>query len=324
MLHLRAVARDGNTVNSPGVGTSETRVIRIARPGEYDSLAVDAAAPSDVDKDVISERMLIMLAEALQQKRPGLSRDTLLRESHSIALDQKRLRRTVGDLVFMRLSGKATGEETNEENPERAKSIADLLRRADSATNRSTDPIDFQGDEAPVVAVNKPLLEAYNAMWDASVSLEQGEIDRALPHMRLALAAIQRARQAERLYLRGVSPPVVVDVDKARLKGRDKGASSVRRSLTQSDSADASRADRFARVVALAARDPRAAADSLLLLRLDALTGAPAFAGALGEAARAIRAGNGDAATAALARARRALAGPTIVRDSLGRWSVVP
>ncbi len=175
-----------------------------------------------------------------------------------------------------------------------------------------------------MVAVNKPLLEAYNAMWDAAVGLEQGEPDRALPHMRRALAAIQKARQAERLYLRGAPPSVVIDIDKARLKGKDKGSSSARRSLTVSDSAANARADRFARLVELAGRDPRASADSLLLLRIDALTDAPAFAAALGDAVAAIRAGKSDAATSALARARRVLAGPPIVRDTLGRWGTVP
>jgi hypothetical protein len=269
--------------------------------------------------------MLIMLAEALESKRPRLARDTLLSESHAIAVDQKKLRRTVGDIVFTRLGGNPSAEESNDEqNPQRAKSIAELLRRADSATNQSIDPIDFQGGEAPVVAVNRPLLEAYNAMWDASLSLEMGEPDRALPHMRRALAAIQQARQAERLYLRGASAPVVIDIEKARLKGKDKGSSSMRRPLTASDTADNARADRYARIVELAGRDPRAAADSLMLLRLDALADAPAFAAALGDAVQAMRAGLGDAATAALARARRALAGPVVARDSLGRWGIVP
>jgi len=325
ILHVRAVARDANDVTGPGVGASETRSIRIARPDEYDSVAVEAAAPSEADRSMVSERMLIMLAEALQQKRPRLGRDTVLRESQGIAVDQKKLRRAVGDIVFTRLGGNPSAEETNdEENPRRAKSIAELLRRADSATSRAADPIDFEGGESPVVAVNQPLLEAYNAMWDASLGLEMGEPDRALPHMRRALAAIQRARQAERLYLRGVTPTVVIDIDKARLKGKDQGASSARRPATSPDTAAIARADRFTRIVELAARHPRSAIDSLLVLRIDALADAPAFAAALGDAVTAMRGGRGDAATSALARARRALAGSPTARDSLSRWGLVP
>jgi hypothetical protein len=325
VVHLRAVARDANDVSGPGLGTSETRAIRIARHDEYDSVAVEAAAPSDEEKSVISERMLITLAEALEKARPKLERDSLVNESRSIAGDQKRLRRTVGEIVFTRLGGESSGEEhTDEESPARAKTMQDLLARADSATNRSTDPIDFSGGESPVVAVNKPLLEAYNAMWDAGTELEVAEPGRALPHMRRALAAIQRARAAERLYLRGRPTQVVVDVAKARLQGKDKGASSIRRSTTTSDSLTRHRMERFAGIVELAAHDASSAIDSLLILRIDALSDAPAFAAALRDATIAMRRGQGAAATESLARARRLLAGAPIARDSLTRWGIVP
>jgi hypothetical protein len=325
IVHLRAVARDANNVSGPGIGVSETRAFRIARRDEYDSVAVDAAGPADEEKSVISERMLIILAEALETRRPSLRRDTVVGESRRIASDQKRLRRTVGDIVFTRLGGDPSGEErSGEESPTRAKTMEDMLARADSATNRSTDPIDFEGGESPVVAVNRPLLEAYNAMWAASTELEIGEPARALPHMRRALAAIQRARQAERLYLRGAPPQVVIDIDKARLKGKDKGASSSRRPLTTSDSAAKARIDRFAAVVELAARDPRSAVDSLLVLRIDALGEEPSFAAAVSDAASALRQGKTEEASAALIRARRALAGAPLVRDSLARWGIIP
>jgi hypothetical protein len=326
IIHVRAVARDANDVTGPGIGSSDTRAFRIARAGEYDTIAVEAAAPSDEDKSLISERMLITLAQALEKQRPRLTRDTLVAESRAIAADQKRLRRTVGDIVFMRLGGQPSGEETSDEAapaPARGRNMQDLLARADSATNRSTDPIDFGGGESPVVAVNKPLLDAYNAMWDASTQLELGEPGRALPHMQRALDAIQRARQAERVYLRGRPPQVVIDVAKARLQGKDKGASSVR-APAAADSAQSIRISRFVRAVELASRDPRPAIDSLLVLRIDALTDAPAFAAALRDATEALRRGRSTDATAALARARRALAGPSMARDSIARWGLIP
>jgi hypothetical protein len=325
VVHLRAIARDANDVSGPGIGTSETRSIRIARRDEYDSVAVEAAAPSGEEKSVISERMLIMLAEALAKARPQLEHDSLVKESRGIAADQKRLRRTVGEMVFTRLGGESSGEEhTDEDSPARVKTMQDMLARADSATNRSTDPIDFSGGESPVVAVNKPLLEAYNAMWDASTELEVAEPGRALPHMRRALVAIQRARAAERLYLRGRPPQVVVDVNKARLQGKDKGGSSVRRANGATDSATRRRIERFANIVELSARNAPAAMDSLLVFRIDALIDAPAFAAALSDAANAMRRGQSAAATEALAHARRLLAGAPIARDSLTRWGIVP
>ena len=325
IVHIRAVARDANNVSGPGIGTSETRALRIARAGEYDSLAVEAAAPTEEAKNVVSQRMLIMLAEALERRRPRLVHDSLVGESRSIAADQKRLRRTVGDVVFMRLGGNQSAEEHSDDDaPARAKTMQELLARADSATNKSTDPIDFQGGESPVVAVNKPLLEAYNAMWDASTQLEIGEPAAALPHMRRALAAIEKARQAERLYLRGRAPQVVIDIDKARLKGKDKGTSATRSPLPVADSTTRSFELRLVRAIELSSRNPSAAIDSLTLLRIDALTDSPSFAATLGPAIDAMLRGRGVDATAALARARRVLAGPSIVRDSIARWSSVP
>ena len=327
VVHLRAVARDANTVSGPGIGASETRAIRIARAGEYDSVAVEAAAPAEVDKSVISQRMLIMLAEALEKKRPTLPRPTVVSESRGIAADQTRLRKTVGEVIFSRLGGEPGGEESSTEDvPTRARTMEELLRRADSATSISVEALDFAGGESPVVAVNRPLLDAYNAMWEASTELEVGEPGRALPHMRRALAAIERARRAERIYLRGRPPQVVVDVSKARLQGKDRGASSIRTARAAIDSASRQREVRFARIVEMAAAGSAAVVDSLLLLRVDALADAPAFATSIGEAADAIRRNDRDRAAAALAKARRALAGPITVRDSLTRWggSVLP
>ena len=325
IVHVRAVARDANDVSGPGIGVSETRTIRIARADEYDSVAVDAAGPADAEKSVISERMLIILAEALEKRRPSLRRDTLVGESRRIASDQKKLRRTVGDVVFTRLGGDPSGEEhTGEESPTRAKTMEEMLARADSATNQSSDPIDFEGGESPVVAVNKPLLEAYNAMWSASTELEIGEPGRALPHMRRALELIEKARKAERIYLRGAPPAVVIDVSRARLKGKDKGSASTRRALSAADSAAHSRLIRFANIVDLVQRDQKSAIDSLLVLRIDALADEPSFASALSDAADAMRRGRANEASIALARARRTLAGAPVARDSLARWSIVP
>lgn len=325
IVHVRAVARDANDASGPGIGTSETRSLRIARADEYDSVAVDAAPPPDADKNVISERMLILLAEALEKKRPSMKREPFVGESRSIAADQKRLRRNVGEIVFTRLGGDPSGEEhSDDDSPAKAKTMEELLARADSATNVSGAALDFEGGESPVVAVNKPLLEAYNAMWDASTELELGDPARALPHMRRALAAIQKARVAERLYLRGQPPAVVVDLNKVRLSGKEKGSASKRRPLTASDSAMQSRADRFVNIVELAAHAPAAAADSLLLLRIDVLPDNPALAAALGDAATAMRRGKANDATLALTRARRTLGGAPVARDSIARWGIVP
>src|SRR5262249_29882917 len=153
-------------------------------------------------------------------------------------------------------------------------------------------PLDFSADESPVVAVNRPLLEAYNAMWDAGRLLEIGEPGEALPHMRAALAAIQRARLAERIYLPGRPATQVVTLRRARLTGDRSGAAGSSRVAGRSPGRQRDVvAARLEVATAIAQAAPLAAADSLLLLRLEALGDYPDFARAAARAAATLRAG---------------------------------
>jgi hypothetical protein len=274
--------------------------------------------------------MLINLAEALVRRRPRLARPAFSDESRAIAKDQARLRKSVGDLVFSRLGDDPSGEhfhgdghqhEGQELRP--AMTPEELLKAAENATASSGRVLDFESDETPVVAVNRPLLEAYNFMWDASRELEQASPERALPAMYKALDAIQRARAAERLYLRSRPPRAVVDIDRVRLQGKEKGTPAAREPRLPGTGVARDGLARFARVVRLAATDGAAAADSLLLLRLD-LLGAitPAAASAAADAADALR--NGRDASASLAVVRRSLGRSLTARDALSRWSGVP
>jgi hypothetical protein len=314
LVHVRAVARDRNNVTGPGVGVSETRTLRIPRAGEYDSLAVEAAPPPDVDRSQLSQRMLILLTEKLEQRRPSLARAQLVKESQAIGSDQARLRQHVGEMIFARLGGAPAGEDAGSGDAASGHLTPDALLAAANAATQGTGgaATDFEGDETPVVAVNRPLLEAYNAMWDASRALEGARPGAALPPMRVALAAIQRARNAERLYLRGKSPAVIVDIAKVRLAGKhDDATSSARLPRAPMDSSAARRARRFDAALGRLASEPAAAVDSLMVLRVEALESAPALAAALGPAIDALRAGRD--ATAALVRARRIAAGAALV-----------
>jgi hypothetical protein len=325
VLQMRAVARDGNTVTGPGVGSSETRALRVARAGEYDSVSVDPAPPGDPEGQVLSQRMLITLTEALDRRRPRLARPTLLAESQRIAADQARLRKRVGDIVFQRVGGEPLSEESNIDAPVGKLTPEELLARAQEATKSTVgETMDVEGDETPILAVNKPLLEAFNAMWDAGRALELGDTRLALPPMRRALAAIERARQAERIYLRGRPSAVIVNVARARLAGKDKGASTVREPRPIADPVRRRRAEQFARATALLARDAGAAADTLLVMRVAALESEPALAAALDSAARTVRRGDAGAIALAWTRLRRALGGPPLRRESLPAWEGAP
>jgi hypothetical protein len=161
-------------------------------------------------------------------------------------------------------------------------------------------------------------------MWDAGRALEVGEPAKALPPMRIALAAIEKARQAERIYLRGKPSTAIVDVAKARLQGKDKGIASIREPRPVIDPIIRRRSATFERVTSLIARDPDAAADSLLLMRVDALGDAPTLASALDEAARALRKRDNASIELAWIRVRRTLGGQPVQRAGVSAWEGAP
>lgn len=325
ILQLRAVARDANTVSGPGTGSSDTRSLRVARADEYDSVSVDAAPLPEAEGQLLSQRMLIDLTQALVKKMRVLDRPALVRESQRIADDQRKLRKRVGDVVFQRLGADPLSEEGSDTPQPGKLTPEEVLKRADAVTGAGAGSVmDVEGDETPIVSINKSLLEAFNAMWDAGRALEVGEPQMALPPMRVALAAIQRARQAERIYLRGRPSAVIVDVAKARLSGKDKGVASIREPRSVVDPVVRRRSATFERVTALIARNPDAAADSLLVMRVDALGDSPALALALDDAARVLRRRDTAGIPLAWARVRRALGGVPAVRAGIAPWLGVP
>ncbi len=88
---IRAVAFDGNTLSGPGKGYSETRIIRVARQSEYDSLAVTPAPPS-ADTALMSLRMLIIATEKLEKQRPQMARAPFVAEAQKLAHQAETIR----------------------------------------------------------------------------------------------------------------------------------------------------------------------------------------------------------------------------------------
>jgi len=318
VVHLRAVGRDHQPDSVRQLGTSETRAFRIARAAEYDSVAVEAAAPLPVDSSRLSQRMLLRLTEKLDARQTRMGRSDVLRESGRLARDQGKLRQQIGDLVFQRLSGESPAEH--------AHAVGDGHDHGvDVQGGRLTALLD-EGNDAPVIAVNQPLLEAYNAMWDAGRALEIGDPHGAIPAMRRALVAIEKARAASRVYLRGTPPRVILDLARIRLAGRDTGRSAPRPSRAteplRAPEFDARlvRAVRLAVTPSVGSGDPQAARDSLAVLRLEAVADAPAFAAAVERLLGAMARG-GDI-TAEVLTARRVLG--IVERAPVSTWSRMP
>ncbi|MFL5462729.1 MAG: DUF4175 family protein [Gemmatimonadaceae bacterium] len=296
VLSMRAIVEDGNTVSGPGIATSDTRTIRIARASEYDSLAIDAAAPQPIDSSAISQRMLIVMTEQLVREQPRLTRQELVKRSTDIGDLEERIRKRVHEILTQ------TEEEAVAETPGETPSIEQMEAPEENTGTKNPD-----------------LVTAYNALWQAVRSLQIAEPAPALPPMRVALRALDKARLANRLYLRGMPPRIVVDLNRVRLTGKDKGVSSTRAPRSFADSMRVRLAARFSAVLDLIGKDPSRATTELALLRVDALSSLPDFAAALGEATDAIRAGRD--VTLPLLRARRALNGPPQVTPNLSQWS---
>jgi len=295
VVSIRAIAQDRNTLSGPGLATSDTRTFRIARADEYDSIAVDAAAPAPVDSSAMSQRMLIIMTEDLVKKEKTLARAEWVKQSTAIGELEDRLRKRVDEILYPADSPEAEGH--------------------------SEDPGHVHGESENSNPLNKDLLEAYNALWEAVRSLQIAEPAPALPPMRVALEALDRARLARRVYLRGTPPKIIVDLARVRLSGKEKGSASIRTPLNAADTVRARLAAKFNAALEMipASAAGGGAVRALTMLRVEALSSAPSFAAALSEALMALR--SGADATLPLLRARRALYGEPEARAGLPSWS---
>lgn len=298
VVSIRAVTQDVNTLSGPGLATSDTRTYRIARADEYDSVSVDAAGPLPIDSSAMSQRLLIQMTEQLVKEQSRLTRDEFVRRATNIGDLEDRIRKRVHEILYDQEGG-AEGEEPEPGAPE------------------DVDAHDHSDEAVP--AQNSDLLEAYNALWEAVRSLQIAEPEPALPPMRVALRALDRARLANRLYLRGLQPTVIVDIERVRMTGKEKGSASLRAPVTRADSVRARLDGGFAAAIELLKSRPTDAVRALTLLQVDALSAAPGFASAVGEAIEALK--RGRDATLPLLRARRSLMGDPTGGPGLPVWS---
>lgn len=277
LLSVRAVVTDNNTLYGPGRGYSETRSVRIARKGEYDSLSVTAAPPS-ADTAMMTLRMLIIATEGLEKQRPRM--DKLLFVDSATAL-----------------GGKAEG----------------VRQKIQRIINEQTG-----GGE---VAANPLLVEALDAMWEATRSLAIADTRGAIPQMWIAYKALEKLRNEKRYYLRGRLPQVVVNIDRVRLTGTDTGVArpiATERTLAGTDLEQLR--GQYTEAVRSLKSNPEHAVELFTLLRIATLRTRPAIAASLGDAVTAIQ--RGSDATLPLLRVRQALDGAGAgAIDSLPVWT---
>ena len=302
VVSIRAIVQDVNTLSGPGLATSDTRTYRIARADEYDSVSVDPAGPLPIDSSAMSQRMLILMTEKLVREQKKLTHKELVKQSTTIGDLEDRIRKRVHEILFEQEGGEE-GEEGGGGAPAAPEQAPEEHAHSDEA----------------IPIRNADLLEAYNALWEAVRSLQIAEPEPALPPMRVALKALDRARLANRLYLRGLPPKVIVDLARVRMTGKEKGVSNTRTPLSAADSVTVRLESRFNDAIDRIGSKPEDAIRAFTLLQVEALSSSPSFASAVGEAIEAFR--KGRDATIPLLRARRALLGNPASTPGLPAWS---
>ena len=301
LIHIRAVARDGNTVTGPGEGASRTRVIRIAREEELGEVTILSGFPIEAERDpILSQRMIILLTERLIESAPEMGRAELREESAEIADQQARLRLRVGDQALARTTG----------------------------TDDAHDHEAHNHDADPILSVNQPLLDAYNLMWSSEGSLRIAELSESLPYQYEALRILQEAREAERVFVRGRVGVAPIDVAEARGTGEMQGVEPGARTRGEPlPGSEARLAEVEALLPRLATMEPGPASLELGALAARLLADPnvdPTAAALVVEAAEVARREQPVEAAAILVRARALLAPGGALADGIAAPAIAP
>lgn len=335
VIHVRAMARDGNDVTGPGIGVSATRQIRISRDDDLSDVTTLIGFPIEREREpLLSQRMIILLTEELRDTVQRLTSDRLLVEARAIADEQARLRGRIGEQIFSRATGAMQDPEAHLDFEEgEAEVFLDELEAA-AAQGPVIDPetgiasianVDIPAhdhDSDPIVAINRSLLTVYNYMWDAERELRSAMLDPSLVPQYLALDMLQEMRNAERVFARGrvAVPPIDVagvrgggEIDDADPAARSAGVGGAPVTAQVVEALD----DLLAAEPVATGRTAAVTISSLALDLLEALDD-PTPSETLVQAASDARAGDAVALQERLAHALSLLRGSTVRASSAG------
>jgi hypothetical protein len=201
-LVYRARVRDTNPAGEPVV--SESFTIEVGRRLEFASAG--AAIPDEERRYAISQQMVILKTERLNAARATHDAATWADETRLLALEQRMVR---SEVVFL------SGGEVQDEVEEAAHSHEVQEGRLEN-TGRSE------------------MLRAIAEMSRAEARLSAGDTAGALVFERVALAALQRAFDRRRFFLRTLPERSRIDVSR-RLSGDRTGAGSSERNVAPVD-----------------------------------------------------------------------------------------
>lgn len=185
-LVYRATARDGRPGSEEA--SSDSYVIEIGRVAAASSTGF--ALPEDVERQGISQQLLIVKTERLHADRASLARADVVEQARMLAIEQRMVR---AEFVFM------TGGE-----------VEDEVEEATHAHELMEGRLENQGQAE--------LLAAIREMSRAEARLNAGDTAAALVFERAALRALQRAFDRRRYLLRTIPERARIDVSR-RLSG---------------------------------------------------------------------------------------------------------
>lgn len=294
-LVYRALVRDTN----PAGDWVSSDAFTIDVGARLESTGAGFAIPDEDRRYAISQQMVIVKTERLQAERPTLGAEEWAERTRMLAIEQRMVR---SEVVF--LSG---GE------------VQDEVEEAEHSHELQEGRLENRG--------RAEMLRAINEMSRAEARLNAGDTAGALPAERAALAALQRAFDRRRYFLRTLAERLRIDPAR-RLTGDARDARSSGRPETPAGP-DALMSARDLIVELAAVSETGRAASPSLLTRLASVDGGagewPSLAATL--AAAASPAARQEAALAAMGRlsdyARARLGPVTPVGDFgelRGRW----
>ncbi len=212
-------AQDRNSVTGPSTGMSESLVFEVAAPKPPASVLIGEIRPEDLQRYLVSQRMILEHTLKLEAERPKLPRDQFLRRSSEIAGEQRDFKESFSQFVEV--------HDVDDHDHDSAKGLTDE-KSFDEAQRKAADEAaeegapDAEGREANEAAADAkrgghshasdegtprttPIQEvemAVRAMWDAEGSLGIGETAAAIPHEKRALEHLKRAQRAVRYFSR--------------------------------------------------------------------------------------------------------------------------
>jgi hypothetical protein len=285
VLHIRALAWDENDVTGPGRGESETRTIRIHDARQLLNVNLPAASAAAIDTSIMSQRMLIMRAETLLVRRPQLDHDEYISQSLRLGVQQGALRGRVESIVY---------------------------------ELENVEGVGFVGNTPSSIL----LREAAEEMREAERELSIVQVPVALVFMRKALALLERIRDHNRYYFRGLLTTTPVEIERIRLTGTDAAKVEARDARERINDQRKVLLDRLDRAITLLERDPTTGRDSLQLLFATSLSHARDVSESLGRAVDALQ--RGADARGELVATRRRLERRVESENSLSDWSGGP